>query len=237
MLNEKITEKTPMLSILEVLDPELIENAQESDPHEAARHLLSELSDEQIIYRSAIREMTTKLDILNDEFQNMHDRNPIHQMSSRVKSPKSIVEKLARKGFPVSVESAVKNLDDIAGVRIICSYIEDIYTVEQLLEEQDDLEVIRRKDYIKNPKPSGYRSLHLIFKVPVFLSDHKQPVKVEVQIRTIAMDFWASLEHQLRYKSATGEVPEATSQALKECADVINQTDRKMQDIHNQIIR
>lgn len=237
MLNEKITEKTPMLNILKSLDPEVIENAEEGDPHDTARQLLKELSDAQILYRSAIREITTKLDILNDEFQNLHDRNPIHTMSSRVKSPKSIVEKLARKGFPISVESAIENLDDIAGVRIICSYIEDIYTVEQLLEAQDDLKVIRRKDYIKEPKKSGYRSLHLIFEVPIFLSDHKQPVKVEVQIRTIAMDFWASLEHQLRYKSVSGKVPETTSEQLKDCADTIAQIDRKMQDIHNQIIK
>lgn len=237
MLNEKITDKTPMLEILENVDPTIIVDDSELDPHKQAQHLLKEMFDMQMVYRSAIREISTKLEILNDEFQSLHERNPIHTMSSRVKSPKSIVEKLGRKGYPISVDSAVENLNDIAGVRVVCPYIEDIYAVSQLLKSQDDLEVLRTTDYIKNPKPSGYRSLHIVVKVPIFLSDHKQPVKVEVQIRTIAMDFWASLEHQLRYKSASKVVPEVTAAALKECADTIAETDRKMQDIHNQVIR
>jgi len=159
-------------------------------------------------------------------------------MSSRVKSPKSIVEKLSRKGFPLTCDSARDNLDDIAGVRIVCPYIEDIYTIKNLLQAQDDIKLIRITDYIQNPKANGYRSLHLILRVPVFFSDHKELVKVEVQIRTIAMDFWASLEHQLRYKAVNPDsIPSSVSQSLKECAETIAETDLKMQDIHNQVIR
>ncbi len=229
-----------MIEILERVNPEMLDTF-EPDSEEAfkmAQGLIKDLFDMQHAYRAALKEVSTKLEILNDEFQNTHERNPIHTMKSRVKSPKSIVEKLSRKGFDLSCESAKNNLDDIAGVRIICPYIEDIYTVKNLLQAQDDIELIRVTDYIKNPKPNGYRSLHLILRVPVFFSDHKDMVKVEVQIRTIAMDFWASLEHQLRYKAVDSEnIPESVSTDLKECADTIAQTDIRMQDIHNQVIR
>ncbi|MDD2413545.1 MAG: GTP pyrophosphokinase family protein [Eubacteriaceae bacterium] len=240
MLNEKITDNTPMVEVLEEVDPDILKECtqQGEDPQKMAQTLISELFDLQNTYRSAIKEVSTKLEILNDEFQNTHERNPIHSMSSRVKSPKSIVEKLKRKGHDVTCESAIKYLDDIAGVRIICPYIEDIYTIKNLLKSQDDIDLIRVTDYIANPKPNGYRSLHLIVRLPVFFSDHKELVKVEVQIRTIAMDFWASLEHQLRYKAADPEnVPKGVSQSLKECADTIAETDMRMQDIHNQVIR
>jgi len=186
------------------------------------------------IYKSAIREIVTKLENLNDEFKYTKDRNPIHQIKSRVKSPKSIIEKLKRKGFEVSVESARRNLNDIAGIRVICSYIDDIYTIADLLISQDDIEVIKIIDYIKNPKPNGYRSLHLIVKVPVFLTKGIEYVKAEIQIRTIAMDFWATLEHQLAYKIGRN-YPEEIAAELKACADVIADTDLRMQKLYNKI--
>ena len=162
--------------------------------------LAQSLQEIQNIYLSATKEISTKLEILDDEFQARHKRNPIHQIQRRVKSPESILEKLSRKGYDLSTESAMENLNDIAGIRVICSYIDDIYTVKKLLSKQNDIEVIKEVDYIKAPKPNGYRSLHLVLRVPVFFSDRMEKVKVEVQIRTIAMDFWASLEHQMKYK-------------------------------------
>lgn len=240
MLNKKITEKTPMVDILKSIDGQVPFDGKEeenTDLYKIAQRLIQELYGMQNAYKAAIKEVKTKLDILNDEFQTTHERNPIHTIQSRVKSPKSVVEKLNRKGYELSVASACDNLDDIAGIRVICPYIEDIYTVKNLLKAQDDIEIIRQTDYIENPKPNGYRSLHLILKVPVFFSDHKALVKVEVQIRTIAMDFWASLEHQLRYKAVdTVNIPESVSRELKECADTIAETDLRMQNIHNQVI-
>lgn len=184
------------------------------------------------LYLSATREIATKLENLNDEFKYTKDRNPIHLIKTRVKTPKSIMDKLLRRGLPLSVESARENLTDIAGIRVICSYIDDIYVIARLLVSQDDIELVRTTDYIKNPKPNGYRSLHLIVTVPVFLSDRTERVKTEIQIRTIAMDFWASLEHELAYKLTEGK-PEAIARELKACADVIAETDRRMQALHD----
>lgn len=186
------------------------------------------------IYRSATKEVATKLEILDDEFHARNKRNPIHQIQRRVKTPQSILEKLARRGFILSTESARDNLNDIAGIRVICPYINDIYTITDLLEAQNDIVVVKKTDYIQNPKPNGYRSLHLVVRVPVFFSDRMEHVKVEVQIRTIAMDFWASLEHQLRYK-AEGEIPEELKAELTQCAGIIADTDRRMQSIHDQV--
>lgn len=202
---------------------------------ESAIKLIQSLIEAQNLYLSATREIATKLDNLNDEFKYTKDRNPIHQIKTRIKSPKSILEKLKRRGHELSVESARKNLTDIAGVRVICSYIDDIYLIADLLTSQDDIEVIRRTDYIKNPKPNGYRSLHLIVTVPVFLSKRSERVNVEIQIRTIAMDFWASLEHDLVYK-LSGNKTESVLKELKGCADVIAETDRKMQNLYNNIM-
>ena len=185
----------------------------------------------QIRYKSAIREMLTKLEILDEEFQLRHQRNPIHHTQSRMKSIQSTLQKLERKGLEPTLENATKRLADIAGVRVICSYLEDIYTVADLLREQDDLTILNERDYIKHPKENGYRSLHLIINVPVFLSEGKYYVPVEVQIRTIAMDFWASLEHHIRYKKnnvITGEV----AQELAQAAEDIARLDRKMQAIY-----
>ncbi len=186
------------------------------------------------IYKSAIREIVAKLENFNDEFKYTKDRNPIHQIKSRVKTPKSIIEKLIRKGFEVSVESARKNLNDIAGIRVICSYIDDIYTIAELLSKLTNIEHIRTIDYIKNPKPNGYRSLHLIVRVPVYLTNDVEHVKAEIQIRTIAMDFWATLEHQLAYKIGRDHSNEIAAE-LKACADVIAQTDYRMQKLFNEI--
>lgn len=183
------------------------------------------------LYESAIREVKTKLEILDSEFRTKFSYNPIHHIEDRLKSPQSIMEKLRRKGVPFNVDAARENLNDIAGVRVICNYIEDIYTVADLLTAQDDVKLVSRKDYIKNPKPNGYRSLHLVIETPVYLSDKKEHVHVEVQIRTIAMDFWASLEHELKYKTDT-EVSADLAAQLKDCAETIAATDVKMQQIY-----
>ncbi len=185
-------------------------------------------------YQAAIKEVQTKLEILDDEFQMRHRRNPIHHMQSRMKTIQSMMEKLHRRQEPVSISSAVEHLTDIAGIRVICSYIQDIYTVADLLTCQDDVEIIRIRDYIKQPKANGYRSLHLVLAIPVFLAEGRIIVPVEVQIRTIAMDFWASLEHSLRYK-AEGAVPEDISAELIQTASDIAALDQRMQRIHDKV--
>ena len=185
-------------------------------------------------YSAAMKEVQTKLEILDDEFQMKHRRNPIHHIESRLKSIRSMMEKLSRKNQPVSMQSAVENLTDIAGIRVICSYVQDVYTVARLLTTQDDIRLIRTRDYIKTPKANGYRSLHLIVEIPVFLQEGRIPVPVEVQIRTIAMDFWASLEHSLRYKAA-GHVPDDICEELHGVGEDIASLDEKMQSIHDRI--
>ena len=184
--------------------------------------------------RCAIREIETKLRVLDEEFSIRADRNPIQTIKSRVKKPISIIEKLQRRGYEVTVENMQEHLTDIAGVRVICSFIEDIYKLAELLLSQDDIILVEIKDYIKNPKPNGYRSLHLIIEIPIFLSHEKKHMRVEVQFRTIAMDFWASLEHQLKYKKKI-ENPEKIANELKYCADVITEVDMRMQDIRYMI--
>ncbi len=188
-----------------------------------------------MMYTCAIREVKTKLEVLNDELSVKNQRNPIEMIKSRVKKPMSILEKMQRRGFEISLESMVKNLDDVAGIRIICSFVDDIYEVADMLRRQDDINVIAVKDYIKNPKPNGYRSYHMIIEIPVFFSESKKPIRVEVQIRTIAMDFWASLDHQLKYKKSFVDINGEIGQELKECADVIAQTDQKMLAIRRRI--
>lgn len=188
-----------------------------------------------MMYSCAIKEVKTKLQVLNDELSITRQRNPIEFIKSRIKQPISIASKLKRKGYPITVESAMENLSDVAGVRVICAFIDDIYKVADMLTAQDDIELIKRKDYIKNPKMNGYRSLHLIVEVPVFFSDHKEQMRVEVQIRTIAMDFWASLEHQLKYKKDIDDA-ENIMYELRACADVINRTDYHMQSLRDRIV-
>lgn len=195
---------------------------------------IGELQEAFMVYRSAIREVRTKLDILDDELKIKRQRNPIEYIKSRVKSPESIFGKLQRKGLEISIESAKKNLNDIAGIRVVCSFVSDIYEVADMLKRQDDIKLIEEKDYIKNPKSNGYRSLHLVLEVPIFLSDHMERARIEVQIRTIAMDFWASLEHKLYYKSV-GDPPSYIIEELKECANIIASTDMKMQTIQKQV--
>ena len=185
-------------------------------------------------YSAAMKEVQTKLEILDDEFQMKHRRNPIHHVESRLKSIQSMMEKLSRKHYAVSMQSAVENLTDIAGIRVICSYVQDVYTVARLLTTQDDVKLVETRDYIREPKPNGYRSLHLIVEIPVFLQAGRMMVPVEVQIRTIAMDFWASLEHSMRYKGA-GEVPEDICDELHEVGQDIAALDRRMQSIHDRI--
>lgn len=182
------------------------------------------------LYNAAAKEMMTKLEILDEEFKVRYDRNPIHNMEYRVKTRNSIISKLIKKGFPVNLDSMRHNLTDIAGIRVICSYINDIYHVADLLESQDDIRLLRWSDYIKEPKPNGYRSLHLVFDVPVFLSTGTENVAVEVQIRTIAMDFWASLEHEMKYKSKDNVALEIQDR-LKATAELISEIDHEMQDI------
>lgn len=187
-----------------------------------------------MLYESGIREIKTKLDILSDESRISGKPSPIDAIKSRIKSPRSIIGKLKRRGFPITLQSMIDNLNDIGGIRVICPFIEDIYTVADMLMRQDDLTLIEKKDYIANPKPNGYRSLHLILEVPIFLAERTQPVRIELQIRTMAMDFWASLEHQLRYKSDV-EIPEHVSDDLKKCAVVIAETDQEMQRIAKEL--
>ena len=186
------------------------------------------------LYDAAVREVRTKVEILDGEFKVRYARNPIHHIDTRLKSPASIAEKLRRKGLPQTLESIEENLTDIAGVRIICNYLEDIYHIADLLIRQQDVELVRRRDYIKNPKESGYRSLHLVIRIPVFLSSHTELVPVEIQIRTIAMDFWASLEHQLRYKSDQ-ETTQMLRARLQRLAETSAMLDREMQEIHLEI--
>ena len=188
-----------------------------------------------MMYSCAIKEIKTKLQVLNDELSIKRQRNPIEFIKTRVKQPDSIASKLRRKGYPVTVQSVFENLSDVAGVRVVCAFIDDIYKVADMLTAQDDIELIKRKDYIKNPKMNGYRSLHLIIEVPVFFSDHKEQIRVEVQIRTIAMDFWASLEHQLKYKKDIDDA-ESIMYELRACADVINRTDYHMQSLRDRIV-
>lgn len=186
-------------------------------------------------YKCAMLEVKTKFDVLNTQLSLENDRNPFESINCRIKTVASIIEKLDRKGFELTAESIEKNLNDVAGIRVICSFIEDIYLLADRLCSQDDIRLIERKDYIKNPKPNGYRSLHLIVEIPIFLMDEKKFMRVEVQFRTIAMDFWASLEHKLKYKKNIETDLQEISAELKTCAEEISRLDNKMQEIHNKI--
>lgn len=185
-------------------------------------------------FGAAIMEMETRLKVLNTEFSQAYKRNPFESIKSRLKSISSIYEKLGRRGLPITVESIRENLTDVAGLRVICSFPDDIYRLAELITMQDDITLVREKDYIKNPKPNGYRSLHLILGVPIFLSQEKKQMNVEVQFRTIAMDFWASLEHKLKYKRDVAHANEI-SQQLKACSESIEALDYQMQQIRDQI--
>lgn len=188
----------------------------------------------QLLYQSALKEIGTKLEILNDEFKFVHKYNPIEHIESRMKSEESIVRKLMKKGQDITVENIEKYIDDVAGIRVICSFTPDIYRIVDMISNQDDIEVVKTKDYMVNPKPSGYRSYHMIVKVPIFLSDAVVPTRVEIQIRTVAMDFWASLEHKIYYKY-DGHAPEYIRSELRECAEMISFLDSKMLAINEEI--
>lgn len=188
----------------------------------------------ELLYRSALKEIGTKLEILNDEFKLVHQYNPIEHIESRLKTDESITRKLIRKGKEITVENIQKYIDDIAGVRVICSFTPDIYRIVDMISSQDDIEVLKTKDYMLNPKVNGYRSYHLIVRVPIFLSDRVVPTKVEIQIRTVAMDFWASLEHKIYYKYE-GNTPEYIKKELKECADLVTFLDSKMLAINEEV--
>lgn len=185
-------------------------------------------------YNSAIREVATKLEVLNDELSFSSRRNPIESIQARIKRPYSIARKLRRLGQPVTVESISTNLNDVAGVRVICPFLDDIYAISDMLLKQDDIQLVAKKDYIQQPKPNGYRSLHLIIEIPIFFSTGKEMTRVEIQIRTVAMNFWASLEHQIRYKNDVVVQPEIVEK-LSACADRIAETDWEMMQLRDQI--
>lgn len=195
---------------------------------------IGELRELQHIHTAAMMQLRLKFEILNSEFRVHHHRNPIHHIESRLKSTRSMYNKLVQRGFPTSIESAKKNLNDIAGVRVVCCYIDDVYDMEDMLLRQSDVRLIERTDYIKNPNFNGYRSLHLDVEIPVYLSSKTEYARAEIQLRTVAMDFWASLEHDLRYKS-TKNIPEDISREMFNCADEIAAIDVRMQRIYKQI--
>ena len=201
---------------------------------EEFQRMMDDFFSIQCRYSAAMKEVQTKLEILDDEFQTKHRRNPIHHIESRLKSIQSMMEKLRRKQHAVSMRSAMENLQDIAGIRVICSYVKDVYAVADMLIGQDDVRLVEMQDYIREPKANGYRSLHLIVEIPVFLQEGRTLVPVEVQLRTIAMDFWASLEHAMRYKAA-GNVPEDICQELQQVGEDIALLDKRMQTIHDRI--
>ncbi|SCY33168.1 GTP pyrophosphokinase [Butyrivibrio sp. INlla14] len=188
-----------------------------------------------LLYNSALKQITTKIEILNEEFQEVHRYNPIEHTKARLKAPESIVKKLKRNGYESTIENMVRYVNDIAGVRIICSFTSDIYKIAEMISNQKDIQVLTVKDYIMNPKPSGYRSYHMIVSLPVYLSDRIVNVKVEIQIRTVAMDFWASLEHKIQYKFE-GKAPTHINSELHECAKMVADLDARMLSLNEEIL-
>ena len=199
----------------------------------------AKFNDLMMMYRCTIREVRTKLEVLNDEFSGEYKRNPISFIKTRIKKPESILKKLNKLGYDFTAENIQEHLNDVAGVRVVCAFLDDIYTIAELLASQDDITVIQVKDYIKNPKPNGYRSYHMIVEIPVFFSKGKTPMRAEIQIRTNGMDFWATLEHQLRYKKGIEEMDgyEQISDELTKTAHELNNMDLEMQNIKNKIGR
>ena len=189
----------------------------------------------QHLYQAALKQLQIKFEVLNDEFQVRSGRSPIHHIESRLKSTASIIAKLQNRNYAVTLDSAKQNINDIAGIRVVCSYIDDVYRVAEMVERQQDLEIVKRQDYIKTPNYNGYRSLHLDLRVPVYLSNRTEQVLAEVQIRTIAMDFWASLEHDIRYKADRSRLPAGINEEMLACAGKIAEIDRQMQDMYQRI--
>ena len=188
-----------------------------------------------LVYNAALRQVETKMEILNDEFQHVHQYNPIEHIKARIKTPESIVKKLKRNGYESTIENMVKYVNDIAGIRVICSFTSDIYRIADMISDQKDIKVIGVKDYITYPKSSGYKSYHMIVTVPVYLSDRIVDTKVEIQIRTVAMDFWASLEHKIHYKFE-GAAPEHIRNELVECAKLVSDLDARMLSLNEEIL-
>lgn len=188
----------------------------------------------QLIYNSALKQISTKLEILNDEFQHVHRYNPIEHIKWRIKTPESIVKKLKKHGYESTIDNMVNHVNDIAGIRVICSFASDIYQIAEMISNQSDIKVISVKDYIVNPKASGYKSYHMLVTVPVYLSDRIADTKVEIQIRTVAMDFWASLEHKIHYKFE-GNAPEHIKDELVECAQMVSDLDARMLALNDEI--
>lgn len=188
----------------------------------------------QLVYQSALKEVGTKLEILNDEFQHVHKYNPIEHIKSRIKTSESIVKKLKRSGYDSTIENMIEHVNDIAGIRIICSFTSDIYRIAEMLGRQNDIKILGIKDYFKNPKPNGYQSYHMLISVPIFLSDRIVDTKVEIQIRTVAMDFWASLEHKIHYKFE-GETPESIEKDLVDCARMVSELDARMLSLNEKV--
>ncbi len=188
------------------------------------------------LYNSALKEVGTKLEILNDEFRHIHKYNPIEYIKSRIKTPESIVKKLRRNNYESTIDNMVAHVNDIAGIRLVCSFTSDIYRLAEMIGRQNDLTVVSVKDYIKNPKESGYKSYHMLVTVPIFLTDRVIDTKVEIQIRTIAMDFWASLEHKIYYKFE-GDAPDYISRDLRECAGIVSMLDAKMLSLNEAILQ
>lgn len=209
------------------ISPELISSLFGEEAVERTREAIARYARLMAYYRCAMMEIETKLNVLNEEFSLRYDRNPITAVKTRLKRPESIREKLMRGGHPMTLESIEENLSDVAGVRVICAFPADVYTLAEALLSQDDVTLLVRKDYIKTPKPNGYRSLHLVVSVPIFLEKEKRLMRVEVQLRTIAMDSWASLEHQLRYKKDTVFTPEMAEELLR-CAGLSAELDERM---------
>lgn len=220
------------------MDKEILDEIINEDFLRMAQENFKPIQSLMSCYRCAIMEIETKFKVLDEQYSYKYDRNPIETIKSRLKSMDSIVLKMKRKNYPISLESLEENIHDVAGIRVICSFPEDIYLLANCLLQQDDITLIERKDYIQNPKETGYRSLHLIVEVPIFLENEKKSMKVEVQLRTIAMDFWASLEHKLRYKKniPVNEI-EQLSLELKECANTSAMLDKRMEDIKNRILK
>lgn len=206
----------------------------QAEQHEQMRQFRIEMTRFMMAYKFALDEMATKVRILKEEFQILHEYNPIEHVNTRLKSPESILKKISKRKLPYTLDAIKENLTDIAGIRIICSFVSDIYRLKEMFERQSDLEVVEVKDYIATPKPNGYQSLHMILKVPVFLSDREEHVCVELQIRTIAMDFWASLEHKIYYKY-NKQIPEHLTNELKEAAIAATQLDYKMENLNQEI--
>lgn len=228
-MEDKITER--------MKDSRLMDNflANEKVLDRISRHL-EPIEQMNAYYRCAIMEIETKFKVLSEQFSLKYDRNPIETIKSRLKSQDSILKKMSRKGIPVTLENMEREIDDIAGVRVICSFVEDVYMLADCLLQQDDITLLEKKDYIRYPKDSGYRSLHLIVQVPIFLQNEKRQMKVEVQIRTLAMDLWASQEHKLRYKKSIPEdEEESISNELAECAQILSSVDTRMQALRTKL--